>query len=96
MSHCATSLNEFTEGQFVRVVFGAGDVRPGVVERIKAAVVSVRLADRSIAECRPYAVLVEDDGAAAGPDEVVAPVQGGLFDRCGAILPGVRSYGVQS
>lgn len=93
MSHCARSLTEFTEGQCVRVVFGPGDLRPGVVERVLSSVVRVRLADHSLAECRPYAVVVED-GQAAGED--VATVQGELFARAEVTLGGAGRREVRS
>lgn len=93
MSHCARSLDELTPGRCVRVVFGPGDLRPGVVERVLAAVVRVRLADRSLAECRPYAVVVED-GQVAGEDGAV--VQGELFARAEVTLGGSGRRGAGS
>ncbi|KLO31600.1 hypothetical protein ABW16_01870 [Mycolicibacter heraklionensis] len=77
MSHCATNFDELRIDQDVAVVFGAGDVRPGYVERITGAFAYVRLNDGSVAECRPYAVIVADH--TGPPPGLPLPMQLDLF-----------------
>lgn len=69
MSHCATSLDEFTIGQHVKVVVGLGCVKPGVVGDITNTKVVVLFDDGGCGFYRPYAVM-------PGP---LAPTQGELF-----------------
>lgn len=69
MSHCATSLDEFTVGQHVKVVVGMGCVKPGVVGDITNTKVVVLFDDGGCGFYRPYEVM-------PGP---LVPVQGALF-----------------
>ena len=56
MSHCATSLNEFTIGQHVGVVVGRGCVKPGLVVGITNNHIEVRFQDGELGLHRFYEV----------------------------------------
>ncbi|MGA5542721.1 hypothetical protein ACPCIR_12790 [Mycobacterium sp. NPDC051198] len=57
MTHCATSLDEFTVHQRVRVVVGLGCTKPGVVADITPNNVDVQFDDGTSGLYRPYEVM---------------------------------------
>lgn len=57
VGHCATSLDEFSIGQHVKVVLGPGDVKSGVVADITANHVNVQFSDGASGLYRPYEVM---------------------------------------
>lgn len=55
--HYATSLDEFSIGQHVKVVLGPGSVKPGVVVDITPNQLNVQFSDGASGLYRPYEVM---------------------------------------